>query len=380
MSLVPTTTDIENIDVTKWIQNIPYKLSTVEIYKKFGIDLENDVRNRIFWNITMEKKVLIDEKMYDYLGYSGEMYSTKKNALYKLLNKPYNQHIQYTEVADEHDVRKKYYVLSGNDFDEIIIQMRTPKVRELRKLFSILKTIAIKQHEYEKLYERFQAQMLVSQNNILLHSVHELKSMVTIVQTSADEERQKAAAERQRAEYERQSAEIREQLADEERQKAEMRERRAEEERQRAEQRSRLLTEQMKRNVTILTNVIAPNMAPEPIGKHKIRQLGLYKTAVDNEWYLMRRQQEGWRDAERKLFKRNMTFVKKWDNVPHAIDIGNSVKKHYRQFNWYACGNYLRTNHFIGENANQCVAQIISEIINGTNEAHNLAYENSIFK
>lgn len=104
--------------------------------------------------------------------------------------------------------------------------------------------------------------------------------------------------------------------------------------------------------------------------------LGLYKTSVDGEWYLMRRQQEGWREAERRLLKRNMQLLEKWENVPHAIDIGNLIKKHYRQFSWYARGNTLRTNDCELDNADEHLTNIIADIISKENEAHQLAAEN----
>lgn len=71
-----------------------------------------------------------------------------------------------------------------------------------------------------------------------------------------------------------------------------------------------------------------------------------------------------------------MVQIAKWENVPHAIDIGNSVKAHYRQFSWFARGNILRTeDHTIDS---EHVKQIIVNIINKDNETHILAKENDV--
>lgn len=88
----------------------------------------------------------------------------------------------------------------------------------------------------------------------------------------------------------------------------------------------------------------------------------------------MRRQQEGWHEAERRLRRKNMRLIAKWKYVSHAVDIGNLVKQHYRQFSWHARGNLLRTNEASTENNH--VKQIITDIINKENEAHHLAEEN----
>lgn len=343
----------------------------------FDVDIENDHRNKVFWNITTNKKVIIDDQMYNYLGYSGQRYHKRKYTLAKLLKRPGNEYIQYEEVADEQDERKKYYVLSGTDFDIILMQMRTPKVVELRHLFSILKNIMVKQCEYEKLYDRYQAAMLMSQNNILLSSVNELKSLVVTVKTTADEERKLAFEREYRAEQERQKAEDERQKAEDERQRAENERQLAFERERLAERRSNILSQQMQRNVSILNSVIAPRIAPLPIGKHKTRGLGLYKTSIKGEFYMMRRQQEGWREAERKLFARNMTWVWTWDNVPHAVDIGNLIKRHYRQYDWFTQGNFLRAKQLENlEKVDDEIVQIISNILTRENEATILANEN----
>lgn len=89
----------------------------------------------------------------------------------------------------------------------------------------------------------------------LLKSVEELKTVIATEQIKSEE---------------------RERRAEEERTKARAREQQAEDERAKAEERARTLAEQNVRNVTILTDIIAPQMAPRPITTNKIRILGTY--------------------------------------------------------------------------------------------------------
>lgn len=227
--------------------------------------------------------------------------------------------------------------------------MRTEKVVELRELFSLLKIIIIKYCEYEKWYERHSAELLRHQNLALMSSVNDLKTMVMNVQTTADDERKRAEEERVRAEEER---------------------KRAEEERVRAEERNRRLTLQIETNIATLQNVIAPRVVPVPINPGKRHRLGLYSTTEPHKWYLMRRQIEGWREAERRLERRGMQMVRFWEDVPHAVDVGNTLKQRCRHLKWYARGNTLETPK------NYDVESAIDLLIREENDAHNLARDN----
>lgn len=77
-----------------------------------------------------------------------------------------------------------------------MMQMHTPKIVELHELFSLMKMIIVKYCEDENYYEKNSAELLRQQNNQLLGSVSELKSLVLNVKNNADEERQRAEEER----------------------------------------------------------------------------------------------------------------------------------------------------------------------------------------
>jgi len=346
---------LRDSDVSTWIcaGNIS-KISVTEVCGKFDIDIDNDRKNRFFWNIQLDKKVVVNEQLLDWLGYSGSRYSLKKVVMTKLLAK--NPHIRYEEITDDTDPRKKYYVLDAVDFEGIMMQMRTEKVRELRELFSLMKMIIVKYCEYEKFYEKHSAELLRRQNNQLMGSVNELKSLVLTVKLDGDERERKAEEERRKAEEERQKAE---------------------DERQRAEERSRRLSSQIETNIVSLRTIIAPNVVPPPINRLKVHRLGLYRTALDGEWYLMRRQLEAWRDAERRLYNRLMTRVRVWDSVSHAIDIGNTLKRTCRRLTWYARGNILRVPAEHREDIREeTIVEMIENILMRENAAHRLANEN----
>ena len=257
------------------------------------------VRDRIVKSITENLPILIDDSVYDYLGYTSKAYFKKKFSFTKLIMK---NKIDYDLICDERDVRKKYYVLSGKDLGYLLTQMRTKNVAELR--------------EY-----------IASENKILRESVNELKQLMV-------------------------------------------------DESKRAEQRYQSIQQQMRRNVDILSNVIAPKMSPDPINEKKTRCIGLYKTPVRGEWYVMRRQQDEWQTAERQLIEqRQMVLVQKWTNVSHAVDIVNDLKQHYRDQNWTASGNYIRCENLSDDN----VAKLVSEIITKENDATLLARDNKEF-
>jgi hypothetical protein len=45
---------------------------------------------------------------------------------------------------------------------------------------------------------------------------------------------------------------------------------------------------------------------------------------------------------ERRLYNRGMRTIRRWVDVPHAVDIGNELKRKGRRLNWYARGNTIR--------------------------------------
>lgn len=261
-----------DVDVETWLSPIKYTCN--EACLRMGLDIVNDERNRTFWEIGTDKNscVVIDEKMLNYFGYSGHSYHNKKVHIARLLRK--NSHIKFEEVASEDDPRKRYYKLNSRDFETLLMQMRTRKATELRYLYADVKFILTKFCEYEKLYERHQSQMLRRQNNELMESMKDLKSVMLTVKSDADRERQLAEEREQKAEEERIKAEERERKAEEERMKAEDERMKAEIERKVAEERGKRLENQLRYSIDVLRSEIAPHMAPEPINKKKIRNLG----------------------------------------------------------------------------------------------------------
>lgn len=61
---------VRDTDVTTWSNGL-VELSIHEVCAKFGIDVENDRRNRIFWNIQLDKTVVVTEELLDWLKYTG---------------------------------------------------------------------------------------------------------------------------------------------------------------------------------------------------------------------------------------------------------------------------------------------------------------------
>lgn len=95
----------------------------------------------------------------------------------------------------------------------------------------------------------------------------------------------------------------------------------------------------------------------------------------------MRRQSEGWNDAEKKLKNRGMRLLKKWEKVAHAVDIGNNIKKMSRnKLSYYGRGNLISSFKEIKKPvkliSNDELVAMIEDIVYSTNVAYTLADEN----
>lgn len=335
MSLVKV---IENSNVTEWLNASSVKLTLEQVCEKFGIDIENDPINRIFWNVNLTRQILINDDMLNYMGYTGT-FCHRNQYFRKLLKK--NASIEYTNVTDEKDHRKKYVLLSGIDFESLLMQMRTAKSAELRTIFSVMKMTMTKYCEYEKIYADRLAETSARQTDIVMNKLEQVGAKFeTEMKTAADEWKalidqahMKLQREMEKAAVERRDIE-----------------RRALLEMEKAAAERHQISQQLKRNVRILeSKIVATRFTPPPppqsISVNKIRILGIYRTSMADEWYMMQRQREGWNDAERKLLKRDMVLLHRWDNLSHAVDVGNLIKKHFRRhLSWDARSNRIKTN------------------------------------
>lgn len=122
--------EIQTTNPDDWVVDNGDQLTLDEVCIKFGIDIINDGRNKVFWNINLTHKVLIDDAMFNYLGYSGQF--RKNNENFRKLLKKYDSSIHYTEIDDDINPNKKYVVLAGSDFEFLLMHMRTDKSAELQ--------------------------------------------------------------------------------------------------------------------------------------------------------------------------------------------------------------------------------------------------------
>lgn len=262
-------------DVRYLAYTSPSKLSISEFCQKFQLDIENDPRNKFFWNFHSNNIIVVDDVFLTYLGYKG-LYNRKKVGFFKLLKK--NPQINYTEVADTKDVRKKHIVLDIIDMETLMTQMRTEKCVEIRKLLSSFKDLKTKYSEYEQHRAIHLTELLTQQNYSLLTTVDALKISYEEGRRLAEEER--IIAERRHEETlkiadeaERRNAEAERRHKEAERRHEEER-KLAEEERKLAAERHSQLSSQLEKNTFILRTDIGPNLAPIPISKNKCRNLG----------------------------------------------------------------------------------------------------------
>lgn len=330
------------MDVRSWIS--PLKLSYTEVCMKYKVDIVGDRKNAFFWNIMLDKKIVMGDDLLSWCGYSGD-YKHMKTHFLALLKK--NSHIQYTEIEDVNYRKKRYIVMDPLDFESLLMQMRSRKAQEIRELYSFLKHISIQYTKYEKYYEEHRNELISHQNNQLTQSVYELKDLVLRVKDTADKEIERAEIERKRAEEERKQAE-------EERKRAEDRYVEEQKERAKAEKRHCEVSDKLNgitkrirsEVVDRLRNDIAPMVSPAPINPNKERCLGLINITPTCEWYIVRRQRESFNKAVAAILRKypQALLIKEWHGVPHAVDIGNSLKLRLRNIKWMARGNTLRVD------------------------------------
>lgn len=156
---------IQNKEIGAWVDITQTKLTLAIFCLKFNIDIENDRINKLFWHIGITHKVIINDEILTYMGYSGN-FSVKNLKFRRLLHKK-NINIEYEEVSDILYPRRKYVILDEIDFEFLLSQMRTSKASKLRNLFSLMKMSTTKYCEYEKLY----SDRLVSQLEMTLKNV-----------------------------------------------------------------------------------------------------------------------------------------------------------------------------------------------------------------
>ena len=113
--------------------------------------MENDKRNAFFWNLAKNEKVLINGDLLSWCGYSGEYKNMKSNFL-SLLKK--NPQFAYSEIEDLNYRKKRYIVMNSMDFESLLMQMRSAKAFEVRKLYSILKYIVTEYSKYETRFDQ----------------------------------------------------------------------------------------------------------------------------------------------------------------------------------------------------------------------------------
>ncbi|KAK2574814.1 hypothetical protein KPH14_013074 [Odynerus spinipes] len=285
----------KHVDVRSWIS--PIKLTYSEVCLKYGVDIENDRKNAFFWNMSMGDKVIVNDDLLTWCGYSGQ-YKNQKNNFTQLLKK--NPQILYNEIKDEKNPRKSYIVLDTLGFESLLMQMRSPKAREIRELYYYFRHISTQYMKYEKYFEKHINEIIMGQNKHLMDYA----------------ERSEAREKEITNKLEKMSNKI----------------------------------DDIKTNVSVkivnqLREEVSPLVAPEPINTKKERCLALINTKPGHEWYIVRRQRETFNSAIDKVLKKyekeKPSVVKRWYKISHSVDVGNSLKNRLRNLRWMARGNIL---------------------------------------
>lgn len=332
---------IEATNIDSLIRENSNKLSIEDICERFGLDIKNDKRNKFFWNTNLTNSVLINEDLLNWAGYAGG-YKHQNLNITKLLKR--NKQIEFGQIKDEHNPRKRYYVVNTLDFDSLLMQMRTKKAIEIRELFSIIKHVFLKYTEYERNYElrlkelwNYEYHKISEQNNQIMCRINEFKNALTLEREKFSAERKFTLERARRAEEARQRAET-------ECRSALRREANVQHSHQALQRMVTHMEEKIVYTKSVLVHNVAPLLSPKPINNKKIRSLGLYRIDLSS-WYMIRRQEESYRDGERNLLEKypGTILVRKWTNVPHAIDVANTLKTKFKTIKSIR-GNILKSD------------------------------------
>lgn len=309
----------KHVDVRSWIS--PIKLSYSEVCLKYGVDIENDRKNAFFWNMSMGDRVIVNDDLLSWCGYSGQ-YKNQKNNFTQLVKK--NPQITYTEIKDEQNPRKSFIVLDTLAFESLLMQMRSPKAREIRELYYYFRHISTQYIKYEKYYEKHLNEIIMGQNKLLVDYAQRADAR--------DEEAKKIENE------------ILNKLDD-------------------------IKTDLSVKVVDRLRDEVSPLVAPESINSKKERCLALINTVPGYEWYIVRRQRETFNSSVAKILKKyekeKPTVVKRWYKISHSVDVGNALKNRLRNLHWLARGNILSAIDQEGEptHSNETLIYEIEDIL-----------------
>lgn len=309
----------KHVDVRSWIS--PIKLSYSEVCLKYGVDIENDRKNAFFWNMSMGDRVIVNDDLLSWCGYSGQ-YKNQKNNFTQLVKK--NPQITYTEIKDEQNPRKSFIVLDTLAFESLLMQMRSPKAREIRELYYYFRHISTQYIKYEKYYEKHLNEIIMGQNKLLVDYAQRADAR--------DEEAKKIENE------------ILNKLDD-------------------------IKTDLSVKVVDRLRDEVSPLVAPESINSKKERCLALINTVPGYEWYIVRRQRETFNSSVVKILKKyekeKPTVVKRWYKISHSVDVGNALKNRLRNLHWLARGNILSAIDQEGEptHSNETLIYEIEDIL-----------------
>lgn len=115
-------------------------------------------------------------------------------------------------------------------------------------------------------------------------------------------------------------------------------------------------------------------LTPKVKNKSKAKCFGLYKYIHNmNEYYFVRSQFYSLNRAEKELNGAGYALVRRWNNVSHAIDIGNKFKERLKELRWSVSFYYSTMTNKGGYTDAQFIEELEKIIIVNVNEELNLS-------
>lgn len=161
------------MDLISNLLNKNRKISIEEVFRYTRFDIVYNMKNKFFFEQLFKETTKIDEKLLNWIGYKGE-YKIQKKMFRKLLKK--NTEIEYTNIRDEINGKnqKTYIVLKWQNFEYLLMRMRTEKSMEIRKIVSKIKKVTLLYRLYEKEYDKKINELIKRNNNELMRKQEDL--------------------------------------------------------------------------------------------------------------------------------------------------------------------------------------------------------------
>lgn len=126
------------------------KCSFVEFCRKNKFNVQSKLQ--FLWNIKPADRIVCDERVLRWCGFTGP-YKHVKRSFRAALSRCFPDGL-FESRSDANENRRKNVVLSGHEFEFLLMNMSTDRARHTRRMFCNLKFLMQRYNAYERQWER----------------------------------------------------------------------------------------------------------------------------------------------------------------------------------------------------------------------------------